>query len=120
MEQFKVQQSKTSRAAAFTLLEMIIVAGLVAMLAALALPSALKSHSNAARVGCIANLRQIESAKTQWALEFRKSSTETPTDSDLFGLNKYLKYKPQCPANGVYTLNPNNIPPTCSIPGHTL
>lgn len=111
---------KTWNSSGFTILEVMIVVGLVGLLAVLAVPSALKSRSTASQQICLSNLRQIESAKEQWAVEYKKSATDTPSDSELFGRDKYIRFKPRCPEGGAYTLNPNELKPVCSIPGHTL
>ncbi|MDR3460102.1 MAG: hypothetical protein P4N60_21965 [Verrucomicrobiae bacterium] len=68
---------------------------------------------------CINNLRQIDAAKNQWALENGKTSAATPKEEDLA---PYLKGNvvPTCPAGGVYTLNALDKSPTCSIEGHVL
>ena len=68
---------------------------------------------------CINNLRQIDGAKQQWALENRKTETAIPTAQDIA---PYLKdgLIPVCPATGQYTLNAVNLLPTCSVAGHTL
>ncbi|HSY16857.1 MAG TPA: hypothetical protein VK815_00920 [Candidatus Acidoferrales bacterium] len=69
--------------------------------------------------GCINNLRQIDAAKNQWALEKGKTSEAIPKAEDLA---PYLKGNaiPTCPAGGTYTLNALDKPPTCSIEGHVL
>ena len=68
---------------------------------------------------CIANLRLIDGAKQQWALEKQKTPNALVTAADLA---PYLRTGalPTCPAGGVYILNPVNIPPLCNIPGHAL
>ncbi len=68
---------------------------------------------------CINNLRLIDGAKQQWALEHQKPAGSLLTAADLA---PYLKTNvlPTCPAGGVYTLNPVGIPPICNIPGHAL
>lgn len=68
---------------------------------------------------CINNLRLIDGAKQQWALEHQKGPSALLTAADL---TPYVRSNtlPVCPAGGVYTLNPVSIPPICSIPGHTL
>ena len=72
-----------------------------------------------ATAACINNLRQIDGAKQQWALENQKPPSALLTAADL---KPYMRSNalPVCPAGGVYTLNPVNIPPICSIPGHAL
>jgi ABC-type branched-subunit amino acid transport system substrate-binding protein len=72
-----------------------------------------------ATAACINNLRLIDGAKQQWALEHQKPAGSLLTAADLA---PYLKGNglPTCPAGGVYTLNPVGIPPICNIPGHAL
>ena len=68
---------------------------------------------------CINNLRQIDGAKQQWALENKKDANAVPIATDLV---PYFKAGaiPGCPSGGSYTLNNVAMPPTCSIPGHVL
>jgi hypothetical protein len=68
---------------------------------------------------CIANLRQIDSAKLQWAADNNKTLTDTPTTQDLAA---YLPggVFPACPSGGSYTINSVGLPPSCSIPGHAV
>jgi predicted RNase H-like nuclease (RuvC/YqgF family) len=71
---------------------------------------------------CINNLRLIDSAKQQWALENKKQATDMPTVDDL---RPYLAQKPNglllaCPDGGIYTIGAVGEKPTCSIPGHVL
>jgi TolA-binding protein len=68
---------------------------------------------------CHNNLRQIDGAKEQWALDKHKPPGALLTAADLA---PYLPNNtlPTCPAGGVYTLNPVGIPPLCNIPGHVL
>jgi len=68
---------------------------------------------------CINNLRLIDGAKQQWALEKQKPPSALLTAADLM---PYMRSNalPVCPAGGVYTLNPVGIPPICNIPGHAL
>lgn len=68
--------------------------------------------------GCINNLRQIDGAKQQWALENRKTAKETPPAEQLAA---YLKDGlPKCAASGRYALNAVEAAPTCSVAGHAL
>jgi len=68
---------------------------------------------------CINNLRQIDAAKQQWALENSKTDDAIPTALELL---PYLQDNlfPTCPSGGTYTINAVAVPPTCSIPGHAL
>ena len=68
---------------------------------------------------CINNLRILDGAKEQWALENKKVSG---TFVNAVEIQPYLKGNviPACPAGGIYVLNPVGTPPVCSIPGHAL
>jgi hypothetical protein len=73
-----------------------------------------------ARAGvCINNLRQIDAAKQQWALENARTPDAIPTPADMA---RYLPTKalPICPAGGAYALNAVNTKPTCNVAGHVL
>jgi hypothetical protein len=71
---------------------------------------------------CINNLRLIDSAKQQWALEARKTNTDTPTEDDLRPyLGRGAKGEmPSCPDGGAYTFGAVGEKPTCSVQGHAL
>lgn len=68
--------------------------------------------------GCINNLRQLDGAVQQWAVEQKKLSSEKVTFNDI---TPYLRQTPSCPLNGKYTVGPTaaNVP-TCTIAGHAL
>jgi len=91
----------------------------VAMGSAVALPALAKARSKAQQTACMSNLRQIELAKKQWALENKKAETDTPTKSDLLPFLKNEQF-PVCPAKGDYTINSVSTPPRCSLPGHSI
>lgn len=91
----------------------------IAMLSAVAIPNFVKARSTAQKNACINNLRQIDAAKQQWAVENKKTDTSIPTRADLSPFLKSEKF-PVCPAGGTYTLNPVGDPPRCSLPGHAL
>ena len=87
------------------------------LLAAIAIPNFVKARQVSQQNACLMNLRAMDGAKRNWALEKRKSDQDVPKDDDLFGPDKYMRQKPTCPANGVYTLNPVSEKPACSIHG---
>ena len=68
---------------------------------------------------CINNLRMIDGAKQQWALENALTAEAVPQPADI---EPYLRDSviPACPAGGVYTLNAVGLQPLCSVPGHSL
>jgi Domain of unknown function (DUF4190) len=86
---------------------------------AIAIPNFVKARDTAQMNACINNLREIDAAKQQWALEHSKPADAVPTEDDL---TPYLAnhQMPHCPADGVYTIGAVSTPPTCSIPSHKL
>ena len=68
---------------------------------------------------CINNLRLLDGAKMQWALENRKADGDVPSAQDLA---PYMKDQvlPVCPAAGNYAFNAVGAAPTCTIPGNAL
>ncbi len=71
------------------------------------------------RNACINNLRQLDAAKQQWALEKNKTAVAVPTAQDLAA---YFKegVLPVCPSGGSYSLNAVGELPACSVAGHIL
>jgi septal ring factor EnvC (AmiA/AmiB activator) len=83
-------------------------------------PSAEQSLSAVAQLNlCINNLRQIDAAKQQWALENDRTANAIPSALDLLPYFEDGLF-PVCPSGGIYTINAVDVPPTCSIPGHVL
>ena len=67
---------------------------------------------------CINNLRQIDAAMQQFALEHGLTETNIVTVDEIA---PYLKEPSlQCPSGGTYKIGKMSEVPTCSIPGHTL
>lgn len=69
---------------------------------------------------CINNLRQLDTAKQQWALDKEKTADAVPTAQDLLPYLNKDEIFPVCPDGGNYTLNAVGELPACSIPGHAL
>src|SRR3954470_9086038 len=69
---------------------------------------------------CIANLKMISGAKDTWALQYQKTSNDTPVWSDLIGGYKSLSDEPKCYKGGTYTLGTVGQNPTCTVAGHSL
>jgi chromosome segregation ATPase len=78
-----------------------------------------EQQTNEDRNECINNLRQIDGAIQQWALENRQAANSPVT---LDQLAPYFKNStaPVCPGGGVYSVTTVSAQPSCSIPGHTL
>ncbi len=93
----------------------------IPLMMAIAIPNFVKARDVSMQNACINNLRQIDAAKQQWALENGKKESDTPTKEDLKPyLGRGAGEFPKCPAGGVYTIGVLTNPPTCSIPSHKL
>ncbi len=79
-----------------------------------------KLEDSAKKNSCIANLKQIDGAVQQWAVENKRPATAVPRNSDIFGASLYIRSQPFCPLGGVYTLRAVSEAPQCSVAGHTL
>jgi prepilin-type N-terminal cleavage/methylation domain-containing protein len=106
----------------FTLIEILIVVGIIGLLLAMALPAFSKSRELSQKNLCIENMTQIESAKQLWALEHNKGVGELPLEAELFGTAAYMKARPQCPTGSPYDWNAigDNAQCLSLLPGHTL
>ncbi len=103
---------------AFTLVEIMIVVLIIGILMAIAVPNFVKARESARKNTCIANLKQIDSAKEQWAMDNKKNSGDATTMTNL--TTGYLKAAPLCPSGGTYTTGNVGTNPSCTISGHTL
>src|SRR5437762_6050386 len=111
-------QIKTNRKSGFTLVEIMIVVAIIGLLAAIAIPNFVKARTTAQKNACINNLRQIDGAKEQWALENKKSAGSATTDADV---NSYIKSgAPKCPGRVSYNYNAVYVSPSCTIAGHSI
>ena len=113
---------QTARKSGFTLVEIMIGVAIIGLLAAIAIPNFVRARTTAQKNACIANLRQIESAVQQWALENKKSAASVVTTADV---TPFLKNNvmPEEPAGAGYTVSTIDAAPLCTGPasaGHTL
>ena len=80
MQKSKVKAEAT---AGFSLLEMMIVVAVVAILASTTFLSVVRAREQTQKQNIVNNLKKIEAAKSQWAMENGKSTGATPTKTDL-------------------------------------
>ena len=97
----------------------MIVVGLVGMLAAIAAPSIVRARTVSQTNACINNLRQIDGAIQQWALENKAAANAPVTEANV---TPYLKSASVCPSAGAggtfatsYTLTTVSNSPVCQI-----
>jgi len=107
----------------FTLIEIMIVVAIIGLLAAIAIPSFVHARTSSQTNACINNLRQIDGAKQNWALDNKVSPTVVP-DSSLIqgylgrGNNGSLPFCPADPTatfSSSYNINNLQLPPSCQI-----
>jgi len=88
---------RKARQGGFTLVEIMIVVAIIGMLASIALPNFVKARTTAQMNACISNLRQIDGAIQQWALDTKQGDTATVSAADVL---PYLKNAVYCPGGG--------------------
>ena len=83
-----LQKLNTKRQGGFTLVEIMIVVAIIALLAAIAVPNFLRSRKRSQATQVLEDLRQIDSAVDQWAIENNKAGGSAVTWADV---QKYIK-----------------------------
>ena len=81
-------QNRTHYNAGFTLVEIMIVVSIIGLLTALVIPNFMKARDRAQLNSILNNLRIIENANDQWALDQKKGEGD---GTDWVALSDYLK-----------------------------
>ena len=102
----------------FTLVEIMIVVMIIGILLAIAVPNFVRARETSRTRSCVANLKQVDSGKEQYAMEARLASGAAVAWANL--VPDYLKAQPTCPAGGTYTIGAVGTNPSCSTAGHAL
>ena len=102
-----------NRKKGFTLVEIMIVVLIIGILMAIAVPNFIQARQTSRMNSCIANLKQIDSAKEQYAMEAKLDTGATVTSANL--APTYVKSFPSCPGGGTYTINVVGTNPVCSL-----
>src|ERR1035437_8759955 len=107
--------NRVSNNKGFTLVEIMIVVAIIGLLAAIAIPNFVRARTTSQMNACINNLRQVDGAIQQWALENKKDALATVAHSDI---KDYLKNSVMCPSGGTdfsgsYTITTVAVKPVC-------
>jgi prepilin-type N-terminal cleavage/methylation domain-containing protein len=81
-------QKLTKNRGGFTLVEIMIVVAIIALLAAIAVPNFLRARKRSQATRVLEDLRMLDGAIDQYAIETNKTSGVNPTFADL---KNYLK-----------------------------
>ena len=111
---------RTKKNKGFTLVEIMIVVLIIGILMAIAVPNFIQARQTSRKNSCVANLKQSDSGKEQYAMEAKLDTGATVTWANL--VTTYMKAQPACPGGGTYTIDVVGTVPTCSLSasGHAL
>ena len=101
---------------------------LLPMMFAIAIPNFVKARATSQANACINNLRQIDAAANEFALERGKTNGEAinfPDDLTPYIILNGRGKIPSCPAGGIYSIKRVGEAPACSLgttvtPAHVL
>ena len=101
------------------MMELMVVVTIINVVFAISAPNIRHAREVARGRSCIRNLRQIDGAKEQYAIDWRLPQGNTmPALSVLCGdgTTTYIKGgTPVCPRAGTYAINRVGTNPTCSV-----
>ena len=103
----------------------MIVVAIIGLLAAIAIPNFIHARTTSQTNACINNLRQIDGAKQEWALETKQAATASPgaTDIQPYMGRGTAGTLPYCPLDSTqtfttsYTQGNVQTAPVCNLGG---
>jgi prepilin-type N-terminal cleavage/methylation domain-containing protein len=98
----------------FTLVELMIVVAIIGLLAGISTPSVLKARETSQLNAIINNLRVIENAKDQWAIEAKQGAGSQPLDTEIA---PYMSTRsmPTPVVSEIYNINPVGTTATATL-----
>jgi len=103
----------------FTLVELIMVVFIIGLLIAFLIPNFIRARATTLTNKCVNNLRLIQAAKENYAIENPVPYDTVPSEADI---QIYLKMgeMPSEPMGSTYSINALNTGATCNsgLPGH--
>lgn len=102
----------------FTLIEIMIVVLIIGILLAIAVPNFMQARKSSREKACVANLKQIDAAKEQWAMEKGKKDGDALVDAEVLAYIKGGAY-PVCPSGGAITNGAVGADVSCATHGTT-
>ena len=106
-------QKLNTKRGGFTLVEIMIVVAIIALLAAIAVPNFLRSRRRAQATQVLQDLRLVDAAVDQYAIENNKSGTASVSWTDV---RAYLKTGSRLETSGTATAGADIIGNTIDIP----
>ncbi|MBC7328738.1 prepilin-type N-terminal cleavage/methylation domain-containing protein [bacterium] len=96
-----------TRVKGLTLIEVMVVILIISVLLVIAFPNWMTVRENARLRACAANMKKIETALEQYAIDHRLSGYDPLPNVDQLFLDGYFKTLPICPSGGNYTIEGN-------------
>ena len=106
---------KTNHKCGFTLVEIMIVVARIGLFATIAIPNFVRARQTSQMNACINNLRIIDAAKQEWALETGQQAGATPGSGNIVPYTgRAGSLMPNCPLGGAgYTIGSLTTVPIC-------
>ena len=94
-----------------------VIVAVIGLLAAIAIPSFVNARDTSQLHACINNMRMLDAAKEQAALQDNYKADGAVSEVELSQFLKNGFAGLQCPKGGHYTINPVGLDPECSVHG---